>query len=196
MSKQVVVINGGEAWTTYEECIEHLKNYDLTQEKFDKMMSKRWKDHLQENLGKDFLVVKLNMPNTRNSKYTEWKIWFEKLFPYLDDDAIFIGHSLGANFIAKYFAEHSASFVIGQIHLVAGCFGYAGGFDLPESLDKIPQQCDSIYIYHSPDDPVVPYDDALKYKKALPQAHLVTCIRQGHFLSETFPEIIENIQKQ
>ena len=195
MRKQVFVIGGGEVWNTYEEYMEYLKKYDLTQEKFDKMMSKRWKDHLQRDLGKGFLIIKPDMPNMRNAKYVEWKIWFEKILPYFSREVIFIGHSLGANFIAKYFAEHHVSFMIGQIHLVAGCFGTDGGFDLPESLDMITQQCDTVFIYHSTDDPVVPYDDALKYKEALPQANLVTCIGQGHFLSGKFPEIIGNIKK-
>lgn len=193
--KQVIVIGGGEAWDTYEEYIEYLKNYDFTKEKFEKTTSERWKDNLQKDLGNDFQVVKPIMPSARNAKYNEWVIWFEKLFPYLNDDLVLIGHSLGANFLAKYLAENNMPMSTKQLHLVAGCYGAGGGFDLPRSLKNIEEQCEDVFIYHSTDDFVVEFAEGLQYKKMLSNATFVQFEDRNHFLQGEFPEIVENIQK-
>ncbi|XLQ20363.1 MAG: alpha/beta fold hydrolase [Candidatus Moraniibacteriota bacterium] len=192
--KQVIVIHGGDAWDTHDEYIEYLKNYDFTQEKFDKVTSRRWKDSLQESLGDNFQVIKPGMPSSRNAKYNEWLIWFEKLLPYVVDGAILVGHSLGANFLAKYLAENMLDVDINQVHLVAGCYGAKGDFDLQESLKNVENQCDNIYIYHSLDDFVVSFDDGKKYQVALPNAVFVEFEDRNHFLQEEFPEIVENIK--
>lgn len=193
--KQVIVIHGGDVWDTNEEYIEYLINYDFTREKFDKITSRGWKDNLQEDLGTDFQIVKPGMPSKRNAKYIEWKLWFEKFFPYLNDDIVLIGHSLGANFLAKYLIENIMSVSIAQIHLVAGCFGAVAGFELPESLEDIQKQCKQIFIYHSKDDFVANFEDGKKYAKAIPNAQFITFTDRNHFLQEEFPEIVENIKK-
>lgn len=190
-----MVINGGDAWNTNDEYENFLKKYVFTQEKFNKLMSKRWKDHLQTDLGDDFMIVRPDMPCAKNAKYTEWKIWIEKIIPFLQNDIIFIGHSLGANFLAKYLAENTVPCDVAQVHLVAGCYGSRGGFILSGSLENIQKQCANIFIYHSTDDPIVPYSDALKYQKALPQAQLISFSDRGHFLQDNFPEILEKIKK-
>lgn len=193
--RQVVVIHGGEIWNTHEEYIEYLTNYDLTREKFEKMTTQRWKDRLQENLGDAYFVVQPQMPCSRNAKYDEWAIWFEKLVPYTENGCVLIGHSLGANFLAKYLALHDLPVHVSQLHLVAGCFGAAGGFVLPKSLEKITHTVDKTYIYHSQDDPVVDFVDAQKYKKALPYAELIIFSENGHFSQEEFPEIIDKVKE-
>jgi len=193
--KQVIVIGGGETWGTYEEYIEYLKNYDFTQDKFDKITSRRWKENLQDNLGNDFQIVKPDMPSKRNAKYNEWVIWFEKLFPYLNDEVILVGHSLGAVFLTKYLSENVLSASIKQLHLVAGAICIKGGFGFGESLEKIEEQCKNIFIYHSTDDIVVDFEEGLEYKKMLPSATFVQFEDRNHFLQEEFPEIVENIKK-
>ncbi len=193
--KQVIVIHGGDAWDTYEEYIEYLKSYDFTEDKFNKITSRRWKDTLQENLGNSFEIIKPDMPSARNAKYNEWSIWFEKLFPYLLDDIILIGHSLGANFLAKYLAENIINKSIAQLHLVAGCYGTKGGFELSDDLSQIEGQCADVYIYHSTDDYIADFVDGEKYKKALPNAKFVQFDDRNHFLQEEFPEIVNNIKK-
>jgi len=193
--KQVIVIHGGEAWDTYEEYIEYLKSYDFTMEKFDKIISRRWKENLQNNLGENFQVIKPSMPSERNAKYNEWTIWFEKLFPYLNEEIILIGHSLGATFLAKYISENILPKHISQIHLVSGAIGSKGGFNFETSLEKIENQCKNIFIYHSTDDFVVDFEDGLKYKKMLPKAIFIKFDDRNHFLQEEFPEIVQNIKK-
>ena len=189
---QVIVIHGGDAWDTYEEYIERLKEwtYDPYETRGD-----GWKKLLAGSLGEVYEVFLPQMPSKYNAKYTEWCIWFEKVIPYIHEEVIVIGHSLGANFVAKYCAENTVPFVVSQVHLVSGCYSLGGGFELPGSLNGIAEQCKNVFIYHSTDDPIVPYADALKYHNALPHAKLQTFSDRGHFLSDEFLEIVENIKK-
>ena len=48
---------------------------------------------------------------------------------------------------------------------------------------------------HSKDDFVVPYEHALKYKEALPEAALLTFEDKNHFLVEELPELLTEIRK-
>lgn len=192
MKKQVLVIHGGDAWDTYEEYIAQLKmwTYDPYEER-----GAGWKNELEEVLGDSYEVFLPTMPSKYNAKYQEWCIWMEKIIPYLRDGVIIIGHSLGANFVAKYLAERTISISVEQVHLVAGCYGLGGGFDLHVSLENIHVQCAHVFIYHSTDDSIVPYADALKYHKALPDAQFITFSDRGHFLLDDFPEIVENVRR-
>ncbi|MEN8252590.1 MAG: alpha/beta hydrolase [Patescibacteria group bacterium] len=189
--KQIIIIGGGEAWNTYEEYVGYLKEkkYDPYEERAD-----LWSKTIGDVLGEDYETIKLSMPSPDNAKYKEWAIWFEKLLPYMNEEIVLIGHSLGANFLAKYLSENAFTVSIEQLHLVAGCYGVGGGFELSDSLEKVGNQCDKIYIYHSIDDPIVDYSDAEKYMKALPKAELVRFDDRHHFIQEEFPEIVENIK--
>ncbi len=192
MKKQILVIGGGDAWNTYDEYIARLRQW--TYDPYE-VRGAGWKKLLEETLDEKYEIFIPQMPSKYNAKYAEWCIWMEKVLSYLHGDVIMIGHSLGANFLAKYLAENTIACSVAQVHLVAGCYGSGGGFELPDSLDGIQKQCAHIFIYHSTDDPVVPYVDALKYHEALPQAKLISFSDRGHFLQDDFPEILENVKK-
>ena len=87
------------------------------------------------------------MPNTRNAKYSEWKVWFEKYFQYIADMSptelstldrieqkkyqpktklILVGHSLGATFLVKYLSEHFFPRHIDALHLVSPAYDDTG----------------------------------------------------------------------
>ncbi len=194
--KQVIVIHGGEAFDTYEAYRTYLRQYPLERllEK-TKSSEKGWKDHLAEDLGASFDVVRPSMPSPQNAKYEEWTLWFEKYFPMVRDDVILVGHSLGANFLAKYLSENDFPVRIAQLHLVAGCYGCAGGFVLGQSLEKIAQTVSRVFLYHAPDDPVVPFADAERYSQQLPQAEFISLDGRGHVLDAHFPELVARITK-
>ena len=50
-------------------------------------------------------------------------------------------------------------------------------------------------MYHSKDDPVVPYFEFEKYKAQLPNAYMKSFEDRQHFNQDTFPEIVEDIRK-
>ncbi|MDD4830994.1 MAG: hypothetical protein PHR31_02545, partial [Candidatus Pacebacteria bacterium] len=99
MKKQIVAIHGGETFDTYEEYLSFLKNLEIDFERI-KSKEKSWKKNLGKKLGNDFEVILPEMPNALNAKYIEWEIMFGKLIPFLEEEIILIGHSLGGIFLA------------------------------------------------------------------------------------------------
>ena len=197
MKKQIVVIHGGDTFNTYEEYLSFLKNREFDLERLKK---EDWKETLSEKLGEKFEVIILKMPNSANAKYLEWKIWFEKLIPFLKDEVILVGHSLGGIFLAKYLSENSFPKRIRATLLVAPPYDTEGtdyslvDFTLSEAPGKLTEQSDEIFLYHSEDDPVVPFGSLRKYEKELSGARVRIFKDRGHFQQEKFPELVEDIK--
>ena len=184
--RQVVIIGGGESFDTREEYLAYLRTvpYDPYEVRPD-----GWKKNLPLALGDGYEVIAPSMPCVQNAKYEEWAVWFGRVVPFLRDDVALVGHSLGANFLAKYLAENELPVKAGSLHLVAGCYGMAGGFGFPDSLEGVLGQAGRICNYHSHDDPVVPFADSERYLEALPGAELIAFEDRGHFLQADFPEL-------
>ncbi|MEI6296425.1 MAG: alpha/beta hydrolase [bacterium] len=197
MKKQIVIIHGGTTFDTYEEYIAYLKNKEVGIDKFK--MRKDWKDTLISVLSGDIEVLFPRMPNGTNARYEEWKIWFEKMIPFLNDEVVFIGHSLGGIFLAKYFSESVLGKNNKALILVAAPFDREGqgdslgDFILSKSLDKVDEQFSKVYLIHSKDDPVVPFKQSGEYKKALVKSELIIFEDRQHFNQEVFPEIVDLI---
>jgi len=198
MKKQVVVIHGGDSFNSYKEYLDDLKETRIDIERFG---AKRWKDTLDQTLGKSFQVIAPRMPNAGNSRYIEWKIWFRKLFPYLKNGVVLIGHSLGGIFLAKYLSEEKFPKKIGATILVAAPYFHRGRKNLPKdwilpvSLLRFDKQGGKIFLYQSKDDKVVPFADVKRYKKSLPTATERIFTDEGHFSLEKFPEIVRDIKR-
>lgn len=199
MKRQLLFIHGGESFNSREEYLDFLNSFE-PQDAFTNEESRKWKYKLPAQLGNEWVCGFPRMPNAITDDYSigahyhEWKMWFEKHIASFNDNLVLVGHSLGANFLAKYLSEETLPVRVGQLHLVAGCYG-EGSFTLSENLDGVSTQCDNVFIYHSTDDDSVLYADALRFKEALPTAELVTFEDRGHFLQEEFPELIERILK-
>ncbi len=198
MKKQIVVIHGGDNFDTYREYLAFLKSYKIN---FERMKSKGWKDNLEKRLGKGFEVILPNMPNKYNARYLEWKIWWEKIIPYLEPKVILVGHSLGGTFLAKYLSENKFPKEISALFLVAAPYDdkdadYSlADFKLKKDLSLLGKQAGKLFIWQSEDDDVAPFADFEKYKKALPGANFKAFRDKGHFTQNTFPELAREIKK-
>jgi predicted alpha/beta hydrolase family esterase len=196
--KQVVAIHGGDAFSSYEAYLADLRQFVI--ESVDYFRAKKdWKANLQESLGNEHEVFLPQMPNKYNAKYEEWKIWFEKLIPFLNDEVILIGHSLGASFLAKYLSEERFPKKIAGTFLVSGPYDKDGErpiveFVLPSSLTLLEEQGGKIFLYHSQDDPVVQFSELAKYQAALPHSHVTVLEDRRHVNQESFPEIVADIK--
>ena len=197
MKKQIITIHGGDTFEKYEDYITDLKNKTVT---LEKLRAKDWKSNLQNYLGEDYEVILLRMPNPSNAKYVERKIMFDKIVSLLDDEAIFIGHSLGGIFLVKYLSEENCPKKIKAVFIVAAPYKTGSewrgdaDFILPQDFKEFSYQVPCIFIYHSKDDPVVPFSDCLNYQKALPKAQVKIFEDRQHFNRESFPEIVEDIK--
>lgn len=196
MKKQIVYIHGGDSFGSYEDYIKYLKETEFSIDWFVK--KKKWKETLVEELGDEFQILMPDMPNKFNVVYEEWKIWFEKMIPFINDGVIMIGHSQGGIFLAKYLSENIYPKKIGALMFVAPVHNNTpevGSFRLKKSLENISKQCQEIHLFFSKDDFVVPFSESEEYKKELPEAKFHIFEDRGHFLQETFPEIVEEIKR-
>jgi len=199
MKKQIVVVHGGDTFDTYEEFLDFLKNRKID---FDEYRTKKdgWKRNLGEELGSDFEIIMPDMPNKINAKYSEWLMWFEKFLPHFNSDVVFVGHSLGGTFIAKYLSENIFPKKIVATFLVAPAYDdthsdYSmADFKLPDSLNDFAKQGGKIFIYGSTDDPIVPPVDFENYENRLGDVVMRRFTDRGHFNQEELPELIEDIK--
>jgi len=198
MKKQVVVIHGGKTYRIYKEYISSLEKYKID---FKKIKSEGWKDTLEKKLGKSFEVIYPEMPNSSNAKYLEWKIWFNKIIPFLENKIVLVGHSLGGIFLAKYLSENKFPKKILAIFLVAAPYDEKNSddsladFKLKKNISRLQAQTEKLFIWQSIDDIVVRFADFKKYKKALPRAIYREFRNKGHFTQNNFPEIVQEIRK-
>lgn len=200
MNREVIVIHGGQSFSRYEAFLAHLRSCELRYARSDR--PRRWKDILRNELGADFDVYLPSMPNSENAKYEEWKIWFERYLALVHDGVVLVGHSLGGYFLLKYLSENGLLVRARALMLVAAPsgpddFGGEDGGDFSfdhAKLGNVAAQMEAIHIFHSTDDPVVPYSHAETLKAGLPEASLHTFSDRGHFLDQTFPELIDAIR--
>ncbi len=199
MKQQVLLIHGGDPQESYETYLEFLKNYPVRLERHA-LRAPGYQEILAQDLGENFEVLYPEMPNKRNAKYVEWKIWFEKFFQFLGDDVILVGGSLGATFLAKYLAENIFPKRIKALFLVAGASADNApeyrmlDFGLPENMERLSQQVKTAFLYHSTDDKVVPISNLERFKQVFPNATVRIFNDRGHFNQEEFPELVADIK--
>jgi len=198
MKQQILVIGGGTTFDSHESYISFLKSKEINLKRLQS--HREWKDALAEELGENLEVFVPKMPNITNARYNEWKIWFERILSFLNNNLILIGHSLGGIFLAKYLSENKISKKIKATILVAAPFSEKdlgeslGSFKLPSSLSNFTQHGGSIFLFYSKDDPVVPFEHMNKFHQALPNSQKVVFNDRGHFKTETFPELVDLIK--
>lgn len=193
--KQIVLIHGGDSFETYSEYLDNLKTTALDYGRLKP--TKRWRDTII-NTCADADILVPTMPNSANAQYVEWSIWFEKIIPFFGDNVRLIGHSLGAMFLAKYLHERPLKAPVHQLILLAGGYDNEaedyGQFRI-DSAAGLEQSANEIHLFHSQDDPVVPFAELAKFQADLPNAQSHIFTDRGHFLDETFPELLELLQK-
>lgn len=193
--QQILHIHGGSPWNTYEDYIKELQNKDI--DPYAIFKRDRWHYNYYSFLKSDkYDVIKPDMPCKQNAHYNEWKIWFERHIEFMKDSIILVGHSLGGNFLAKYLGEEEFPISIKQLHLIASSHSAFGDdFKIKEFPRKLlAKDIPEIHIYHSTDDTIVPISESEKYHAALPGSYLHIFDDRFHFISETFPELFENIK--
>ncbi len=195
---QVFIIHGGMTFQSKKDYLRYLKTRDISIEE-----KVRWTDDfLKKNLGKNFEIIKPRMPLQDNAKYSEWKIHFERFIPYLHNNIILIGTSLGGIFLAKYLSDNKFPRKIHTTFLICPPYDntlpgekLAGGFKLGSNLSLLEKNSPNLYLMFSKDDDVVPVRHAAKFRKKLRNAKIIIYKnKNGHFKISEFPEIIKIIK--
>lgn len=194
---QIFYIHGGVTFKNKKDYLSFLKNRDISLQKT------KWSDaFLDQEIGQDFEIIRPRMPLQDNAKYEEWKIHFERHFPYLKDNIILIGSSLGGIFLAKYLSENKFPKKILSTYLICPPYDntlseedLVGGFRLKSNLSLLQKNSKNLYLMFSKDDDVVPISHAEKFIKKLENAEFVIFeSKNGHFMIPKFPEIVTMIK--
>jgi len=195
---QIFIIHGGNTMKNRKDYLRYLKTRKISIEK-----KANWAtDYLNKELGKKFEIIRPRMPLQDNANYDDWKIHFERHFPYLKNNIILMGNSLGGIFLAKYLSEHKFPKKILSTYLVCPPFDntlsqedLAGGFKLKSDLFLLEKNSKNLYLMFSRDDKVVPVSHAEKYRKKLKKAKIIIYkSKNGHFRVPTFPAIVKLIK--
>ena len=194
--KQIVIVHGGSSFNSYENYLDNLKNSQLHYERL--LWAQKWREWLaQTTTGYDVLLP--DFPNKQNAQYEEWKIYFEKLLLLLGSDVQLVGYSLGAMFLAKYLHESPLSSPVRRLVLISPYYDDelvedSGSFRVT-SATGLEKSAREIHLFHSQDDPVVPFTELAKFQRDLPTAKVHIFEDRNHFFQPTFPELKELLKK-
>jgi predicted alpha/beta hydrolase family esterase len=195
---QIFMIHGGMTFKNQKDYLHYLKTKEINLKKRANWAA----DYLDRELGKDFEIIRPRMPLQDNAKYSDWKIYFERFIPYLRDNVILIGGSLGGIFLAKYLSENKFPKKILSTYIVCPPFDntitgedLVGGFELKSDLSLIEKNTKNLYLMFSEDDDCVPVSHAEKYRNKLKTAKIIIYkSKNGHFNVPKFPEIVRMIK--
>lgn len=154
--------------------------------------------HLQDQLGEAYHVLSPGMPD---SDYALWKAQLASEIEGLDEEVILVGHSLGGSLLLKYLSEEGCKRTISGLFLIAAPYWGKDDdwqneeFALPNSFASKLPYIPNLFLYHSRNDPVVPFAHVQHYAKQLPQA--VTRAYEGddHYFREGLPELVDDIKR-
>ncbi len=200
MQNQIIFIRWWEVFDTKEQFFEYLQKREYNPYKKEKS----WRDWIAWALSDNFEVFEPQMPNKQWADYEAWKVWFEKLFPYLWEwKIILLGHSLWGVFLMKYLSENQFPKPIHQLHFVSPTFDNSwlkwetiGNFKPDrEKLKNIEKLSDKIFLYQSKDDESVPWSHAQEYRKYISFTQYFEFEDRGHFRQPAFPELLDTIYK-
>ncbi len=196
MKKQVLIIHGGTVFKKYQDYLAYLKNYKF--ESLKDFKTKYWKENLEKDLGRGYEVIRPKMPCKRNAKYIEWEIWLNNYLPLLKENIVLVGHSLGATFLIKYLLKNKFPKKISQLHLISaaikGTDEDLASFLPPKNLKPLEKICPKIFLWHSKNDPIVPFSDFKILSRQLVRAEKIIYKKRGHFNQKHFKALVKKIK--
>ncbi len=169
------------------------------------MPQSNWFESLgNELMNKWYIVVIPCFPAPENQNLESWEEKFEEYKRYMNEETIFIAHSVGPSFVLR---------VLELSHIqVKGCYfvsGFLGNIGISEYDDLndsfvnrsinweiVKQKSESFYMCHGDNDPYVPLANALQMSEEL-WIDIDMIQNGGHLNSESgyteFPYLLEKI---
>lgn len=198
MKQQVIFISGWNPKENYKDYYDY-----IDQMKFDPTKKKvvNYNKTLGKYLWDEYEYLRLEMPEKKFADYTAWKMYFQKVIPYLQQDCIIATTSLWSTFILKYLQENNLSVKIKKLFLLAPAIKdsekeilWSFNFNY-DDYSGVKQICKQIYIYHSTDDKSVPFSQFEYIIDFFPTAIKRIFTNKWHFyLEERLMELEEDIK--
>jgi predicted alpha/beta hydrolase family esterase len=154
--------------------------------------------HLAREVGPDYRVIAPEMPHADSPDYQSWRDRIELELAAIDEGVILVGHSFGGSVLLKYLAEGSYRKPIRGLFLVSvpdwGPDGWAyAEFAVPDDVgSRLPAT--RIFIYHSRDDPEVPFAHLGYYQQHLPAATIREIAGSEHSFVGGLPMLVDDIK--
>lgn len=155
-------------------------------------------EDLQRALGPEYEIRYPRMPDEDDPKFAPWKAALHEEFEKLGDEALLVGHSIGATILVHSLAEEPLKRPPAGIFLISMPFIGEGGWPSdeikpkPDLGGKLPAQC-PVYLYHGDADETVPIKHVELSAKAIPQAVLRKLAGRDHQLDNDMSEVAADI---
>ena len=156
--------------------------------------------YLEKSLGNDFDVVAPEMPDAETDPhYVPWRARIDAELHAMDGSVVLVGHSLGGSVLLKYLTEGPPPRPISGLFLLStpwwGPDGwaydeYAVPSDFASRLPDVPT-----FLFHSRDDPEVPFTHMALYESRLPNATSRPIDGTNHSFTNGLPELVSDIRQ-
>lgn len=154
---------------------------------------------LQKELGQDYQVIYPQVQDDEAAPDFGWLKLIKEELEKLSDNAIWVGHSLGASMWLKYLSENKVSKKAAGIFLIAPPF-WSGKEDWKQGLilqkdfaANLPKD-NRLFFYHCQDDDVVPRAHLATYRQELPGATFREIESGGHQLDNDLSLVAKDIK--
>jgi predicted alpha/beta hydrolase family esterase len=154
--------------------------------------------YLARELGSGYRVIAPEMPDADNPHYEPWRDQIEQELKAVDEAVILVGHSFGGSVLLKYLTEGSYRQPVRGLFLVSvpnwGPDGWAyEDFAVPHDVgSRLPAS--KIFLYHSRDDPEVPFAHLGYYQERLPTARARPIDGSEHSFLQGLPTLVDDIK--
>jgi pimeloyl-ACP methyl ester carboxylesterase len=156
-------------------------------------------DSLTRELGSGYEVRFPRMPNEDDPKYAAWRPAIGREIAKLDDDAVLVGHSIGATMMVHALAEQPPKQRIGAILLLSTPFVGDGGWPSDEIAPKadlgarLPDGV-PVHLFYGDKDETAPPKHAELYAKVIPRAQVHRLAGRDHQLNNDLGEVAELVR--
>jgi predicted alpha/beta hydrolase family esterase len=155
-------------------------------------------DYLGRELGSAYDVLAPTMPEPDEPRYRPWRDRIEQELSTIQGSVILVGHSFGGSVLVKHLAEGSIDIEVRGLFLVSVPYWGPPGweyeeYDLPDAFAaNLPPS--PIFLYHSRDDPEVPFAHLGLFAEKLPQATARPLDGSEHSFTEGLRQLVTDIR--
>jgi predicted alpha/beta hydrolase family esterase len=140
------------------------------------------------------LFPKIEKPNSPT--YAKYKDLFASAFANITEPVILIGHSLGGSTLLKYLSEERPDISIAGLFLVSVPHWTSNmkEFELKKNFQSAIKPVPPVYLYHSKNDPVVPFKHMAFYADAFKSAVTRELRGREHVFEKGLPPLASDIR--
>jgi len=156
--------------------------------------------YLEKSLGTDFDIVAPEMPDAdTDPHYLPWRDRIDAELQAMNGAVVLVGHSFGASVLLKYLAEGPPPRPISGLFLLSTPWwepeGWSAEYAVPDDVgSKLPPAV-PIFLYHSREDPEVPFSHLALYEQLLRNATSRPIDGSNHSFTDGLPELITDIRQ-